>query len=90
MSMQKVFGLVVTEQKVPLLEKTETNDQCYLCGFSFNAEDCILILTDEKLEDKRKAHQKCLQNHLTLLPKDTKVAIISVETNEVISYTTTS
>ena len=90
MSIQKVFGLVVTDQKVPLLEKTETNDQCYLCGFSFDNEDCILILADDKLTDKRKAHQKCLHNHLTLLPKDTKIAIISVETNEVIAYTSTS
>lgn len=90
MSTQKVFGLVVTEQKVPLLEKTESNDQCYLCGFSFSDEDCILVLVDEKLEDKRKAHQKCLQNHLTLLPKETKVAIVNVETNEVIAYTSTS
>jgi hypothetical protein len=90
MSTQKVYGLIVTEQKVPLLEKTEANDQCYLCGFSFNNEDCILILSNEELSDKRKAHQKCLSNHLTLLPKDTKIAIVSVETNEVISYTTTS
>ena len=88
MSTQKVFGLIVTEQKIPLLEKPDEKDQCYLCGFTFGEEDCVLIITNEDLSERRKSHQKCLQNHLQLLSKDTKLAIVSVETNEVIAYTT--
>lgn len=88
MSTQKIFGLIVTEQKVPLLEKPKEKDQCYLCGFTFGDEDCILVLVNEELNERRKAHQKCLQSHIQLLSKDTKLAIVSVETNEVIAYTT--
>lgn len=88
MSIQKVFGLIVTEQKVPLLEKPEEKDQCYLCGFTFGDEDCVLVLINEDLSERRKTHQKCLQSHLQLLAKDSKLAIVSVETNEVIAYTT--
>ena len=90
MSKQKIFGLLVTDQKVPLIEKPNDADQCYICGFRFENEDCMHIFTDENLSDKRKAHQKCIFNHLQLLPKETKVAIVSVETNEVISYTSVS
>jgi len=90
MSNQKVFGLLVTDQKVPLIEKPEDKDQCYLCGFTFENEDCMHIFCDKELSEKRKAHQKCIFNHLQLLPKETQVAIVSVETNEVISYTTVS
>ena len=88
MSTQKIFGLIVTDQKIPFLEKPDVKDQCYLCGFNFGDEDCVLVLTDEELNERRKAHQKCVHNHLQLLPKDTKLAIVSVETNEVLSYTT--
>ena len=88
MSTQKIFGLIVTEQKVPLLEKPEEKDKCYLCGFNFGEEDCVLVLVNEELNERRKAHQKCVHNHLQLLSKDTKLAIVSVESNEVISYTT--
>jgi hypothetical protein len=88
MAKQKIFGLIVTDQKVPLLEKADEKDQCYLCGFSFGDNDCMFIYADEELTDKRKTHSKCIQNHLKLLPKDTKIAIVSIETNEVISYTT--
>lgn len=87
MSKQKVFGLLVTDQKVPLMDKPDEKDQCYICGFTFENEDCMHILSDEKLQDKRKAHQKCISNHLQLLPKETKVAFVSFETNEVLSYT---
>jgi len=90
MANQKIFGLAVTAQKVPMVEKPEEHDQCYLCGFTFSEEDCMIIYSDEKLEDKRKAHSKCIHNHLKLLPKDAKVAIVSIETNEVLSYTTVS
>ncbi|MHA1557794.1 MAG: hypothetical protein ACTSPM_12785 [Candidatus Heimdallarchaeota archaeon] len=47
MSTQKVFGLIVTNQKIPLLEKPDEKDQCYLCGFTFGEEDCVLIITNE-------------------------------------------
>jgi len=90
MSKQKVFGLLVTSQKAPFIEKPNEVDQCYICGFRFEDEDCMHIFTDEELSDRRKAHQKCIFNHLQLLSKETKVAIVSVETNEVISYTTVS
>ena len=90
MSNQKIFGLLVTDQKVPLIEKSDEKDQCYICGFTFEKEDCMLIFSDKELSDKRKAHQKCIFNHLQLLPKETQVALVSVETNEVISYTTVS
>ena len=88
MSTQKIFGLIVTDQKVPLLEKPEEKDQCYICGFTFGEEDSMLVFVDSELTDKRKVHSKCINNHLKLLPKDAKVAVVSVETNEVISYTT--
>ena len=87
MLVQKIYGLIVTAQKIPLVEKAETNDQCYLCGFAFGDENYFLIYSDEKLSDRRKVHQKCIQNHLQLLPSNTKIALISVETNEVIAYT---
>ncbi|NHJ03724.1 MAG: hypothetical protein EAX90_02795 [Candidatus Heimdallarchaeota archaeon] len=86
MTQQKIFGLVVTDQKVPLLEKPDTTDQCYLCGFRFNEEDCMIISIDKEFTDRRKVHSKCISNHLQLLPKETKIAIISVETNEILSY----
>ena len=88
MSTQKIFGLIVTEQKIPLLEKPKEKDQCYLCGFNFGEDDCVLVLVNKELNERRKAHQKCVHNHLQLLSKETKLAIVSVETNEVISYTT--
>ncbi len=88
MANQKIFGLIVTEQKAPIIEKSLPKEQCYLCGFTFSEEDCLLIYSDETLEDKRKAHAKCIQNHLKLLPKDTKIALVNDSTNEVISYTT--
>ncbi len=88
MSVQKIFGLIVTEQKVPLLEKPEEKDQCYLCGFTFGDEDCVLVLVNEDLNERRKTHQKCLQSHIQLISKDTKIALVCVETNEVIAYTT--
>ena len=87
MAQQKIFGLVVTDQKVPLLEKPEAEDQCYICGFRFDNEDCMIILIDEKLTNRRRVHSKCISNHLQLLPKDTKIAIVNVETNEILSYT---
>lgn len=90
MAQQKIFGLVVTDQKIPLLEKPDTADQCYLCGFRFNEENCMIILVDKEFIERRKVHSKCIGNHLQLLPKDTKIAIISVETNEILSYTSAS
>ena len=90
MSKQKIFGLIVTNQNVPLLEKSDDKEQCYICGFTFNNEDCMVVLTDTDLTDKRKAHQKCIHNHLQLLPKDTQIAVVSEESNEIISYTTVS
>ena len=87
---QKIFGLVVTDQKIPLLEKPEENDQCYICGFRFDTEDCMFILVNKELDDQRKVHAKCIQNHLQLLPKDSKIALVSTENNEVIAYTTAS
>ncbi|HUT82439.1 MAG TPA: hypothetical protein VMZ29_14655 [Candidatus Bathyarchaeia archaeon] len=87
MSNQKIFGLIVTDQKAPIIEKSIAKEQCYLCGFSFSDEDCMLIFSDETLEDKRKAHPKCIQNHLKLLPKDTKIALVNDSTNEVMIYT---
>lgn len=87
MTQQKIFGLVVTDQKVPLLEKPEPDEQCYICGFRFNDEDCMTILIDDKLANRRRVHSKCISNHLQLLPKDTKIAVVNVETNEILSYT---
>ncbi|NHJ41029.1 MAG: hypothetical protein FK731_13440 [Asgard group archaeon] len=87
MSIQKIYGLIVTAQKIPLVEKAEKNDQCYICGFTLGDENYFSIFSDENLTDRRKVHQKCIQNHLQLLPNDTKIALVSVETNEVIAYT---
>ncbi|MBN1327933.1 MAG: hypothetical protein JXA54_00545 [Candidatus Heimdallarchaeota archaeon] len=87
MANQKIFGLIVTDQKIPIIEKPIAKEQCYLCGFTFNNEDCLLMFSDESLEDKRKAHTKCIQSHLRLLPKDTKIALVNESTNEVMTYT---
>jgi hypothetical protein len=87
---QKIYGLIVTEQKVPLVEKADKNDQCYICGFAFSDENYMSIYSNEELSDRRKVHQKCIHNHLQLLPNDTKIALVSVETNEVIAYTQVS
>lgn len=87
MAAQKIFGLIVTDQKIPYVEKAGDSDQCYICGFKLSGEDCLFVFVDTEYTDKRKIHQKCLQNHLQLLPKDAKIAIISFETNEVIAFT---
>ena len=88
MTSQKIFGLIVNAQQIPIVEKSEPNDQCYICGFAFSDEDHYSIYSDKALSDRRKIHQKCIQNHLQLLPKETKIALVSVETNEVLTYTT--
>ncbi len=90
MSKQKIHGLIVTNQKVPLLEKSVDKEQCYICGFTFEKEDCMVVYIDADLTDKRKVHQKCIHNHLQLLPKDTQIAVVSEESNEILSYTTVS
>ena len=90
MTHQKIFGLVVTTQKAPLIDKPEEKDQCYLCGFNFGNENCMFILTDKKLNDRRKVHSKCIYNHLNLLPKGTKIALVHTTTNEILAYTSAS
>ncbi|RLI69312.1 MAG: hypothetical protein DRP02_10880 [Candidatus Gerdarchaeota archaeon] len=91
MSSQKIFGLLVSEQKAPIIEKPEEKEQCYLCGFSFKeAEDCMIIFVNEDLTEKKHVHGKCIQNHLRLLSNDAKIALVSIETNEILSYTTVS
>jgi hypothetical protein len=88
MTIQKIHGLIVNTQQVPLVEKSSKEDQCYICGFTFGDEDYYSIYSDKDLTDRRKVHQKCIQNHLQLLPNDAKIALVSVETNEVLTYTT--
>jgi hypothetical protein len=90
MTTQRIFGLLVTSQNIPLIEKSSAEDQCYICGFSFKDEDHLSIYSNKELSDRRKVHQKCIQNHLQLLPSKTKIALISVETNEIITYTSVS
>ena len=90
MPLQKIFGLIVTTQKSPLIEKPEEKEQCYLCGFNFTNENCMTILADKKLNDRRKVHSKCIYNHLNILPKGTKIALVHTTTNEVLAYTTAS
>ncbi|MFW9924162.1 MAG: hypothetical protein ACFFDW_12835 [Candidatus Thorarchaeota archaeon] len=87
MTQQKIYGLIVTDQKIPLVEKPDEAEQCFLCGFSFKKDDCMYIYTNNELNDRRKVHSKCIQNHLQLLPKETKIALVSVETNEILAYT---
>ena len=89
MSTQKIFGLLVTGQNVPLIEKPDENAQCYLCGFRYKSEDCMVILVNKDLNDKRRVHIKCIENHLKLLPAEIKIALVNVDTNEVVSYYTT-
>jgi len=91
MTTQKIFGLLVNEQKTPIIEKPDNKMQCYLCGFSFqDADECLIIFIDEDLSDKRVVHAKCIQNHLRLLSDDASIALVSDKTNEVLSYTKVS
>ncbi|MBD3192364.1 MAG: hypothetical protein GF308_17125 [Candidatus Heimdallarchaeota archaeon] len=88
MSSQKIFGLLVDDQKSPIIEKPGEAEQCYICGFSFDSTDeCVFIFTDKELSERKKIHKKCLQSHLVLMPQDTKIALISEDTNEILSYT---
>lgn len=90
MTSQKIFGLLVTGQKNPIVEKTDATTQCYICGFRFENEDSMVILSNKDFNDRRRVHAKCIQNHLKLLPDDTKIALVNNDTNEVLSYTTVS
>lgn len=90
MSKQKIYGLIVTSQNIPSIEKSDDKEQCYICGFTFSNEDCMVVYADSELTDKRKVHQKCIQNHIQILPKGTQIAIISEESNEILSYTAES
>ena len=84
---QKIFGLLVTEQKIPFIEKAEKSDHCYLCGFSFkDGEDCMIVFSDEELNTRKRIHGKCLQNHLILNPKGEEIALVNMKTNEVMTY----
>lgn len=88
MSSQKIFGLLVDDRKSPIIEKPGANEQCFICGFSFDSNDeCVFIFTDKELSERKRIHKKCLQGHLLLMPKDAKIALISEDTNEVLSYT---
>ncbi|MEA2070994.1 MAG: hypothetical protein U9O98_06850 [Asgard group archaeon] len=86
MTKQKVFGLLVNEQKVPYLQKPKEKEHCYLCGFSLKEEeDCIVIFADKEYSDKRKVHGKCLQNHLRSLDEDVTIGLINAKTDELIT-----
>ena len=50
----------------------------------------MIIFVNEDLTEKKHVHGKCIQNHLRLLSNDAKIALVSIETNEILSYTTVS
>lgn len=86
MTKQKIFGLIVSNETTPYIEKVGKNVQCYICGFTFKDEDGLTVFVDEELKIKKKVHSKCLHSHILQLPEVKKIAMVDKESEEILCY----